>query len=337
MHDPKAQPLPPADASAAPGEWVDIRFTVEPSYAGWRLEDYLQEKLKRLPHARVRRMIRTAVHSEEEARGLRLKAETPVWPGLSFVVRRRFEEEPETPELAEGELFLDDWLLVLDKPAGLPIHPTARYHRGTLVSKVHARYGAGFAEPAHRLDRETSGLVVCGRTPEACRRLMQTFVSGRVEKEYLALCEGHPPSDAFLVDAPIAEGGEVVRIAVRIDPVEGRPARTRFEVLRRFTRGGAPFALLRCLPETGRQHQIRIHLHTAGFPLVGDKMYGPDPRYFDRFSRRCLEPEAWERLRLPRHALHAAGLRLPHPATGEVLTFRAPLPDDLQAFLDGAD
>jgi 23S rRNA pseudouridine1911/1915/1917 synthase len=104
-------------------------------------------------------------------------------------------------------------------------------------------------------------------------------------------------------------------------------------VLQRFVRGEAPFALVRCLPETGRQHQIRVHLQYAGFPLVGDKMYGPDPGYFDRFSRYCLEPEAWERLRLPRHALHAARLSLPHPLSGETVTFTAPLPEDLAGFL----
>jgi 23S rRNA pseudouridine1911/1915/1917 synthase len=103
-------------------------------------------------------------------------------------------------------------------------------------------------------------------------------------------------------------------------------------VERRFVRDGVPFALLRCFPETGRQHQIRVHAREAGFPLVGDKIYGPDPCYFDRFSKRCLEPEAWLRLRLPRHALHAARLELPHPATGELLVFEAPLPPDLSDF-----
>ncbi|HEX8438938.1 RluA family pseudouridine synthase, partial [Archangium sp.] len=221
------------------------------------------------------------------------------------------------------------------KPAGLPIHPTARYHKGTLVSLLRERFGEAFAEPAHRLDRETSGVVVCGRTTESCRVLGRLFVSRDVHKEYLALCEGHPPEDSFHVDAPIAEGTELIRIAVRIDPVQGKDSRTRFKVLQRFSRDGEPFALLRCYPETGRQHQIRIHLREAGFPLVGDKMYGPDPGYFDRFSRHCLEPEAWLRLRLPRHALHAARISFPHPGTGETVTFDSPLPGDLQDFIAG--
>ncbi|AKF79809.1 pseudouridine synthase [Myxococcus fulvus 124B02] len=318
-------------SDAAPEGFVDISFVVEPNYAGWRLEDYLGQKLRRMPRERLAGIILRGVRCE----GRRLKPSTPVYPGLAFRLRRPGSEEPETPTTLPV-VFQDEWLLVLDKPAGLPIHPTARYHKGTLVSILRERFGERFAEPAHRLDRETSGLVVCGRTTESCRVLGRLFVSRDVHKEYLALCEGHPPEDTFTVDAPIAEGTELIRIAVRIDAVEGKPSRTRFQVLQRFTRDGEPFALLRCFPETGRQHQIRIHLREAGFPLVGDKMYGPDPGYFDRFSKHSLEPEAWARLRLPRHALHAERIVFPHPGTGAEVSFSAPLPSDLADFIAGA-
>jgi 23S rRNA pseudouridine1911/1915/1917 synthase len=161
---------------------------------------------------------------------------------------------------------------------------------------------------------------------------MRAFQEGEVEKEYLAIVEGWPDLDRFSVEVPLSEGTPTIRIAVRVDP-GGRPALTRFDVLRRFLKGTDRFSLLRCSPETGRQHQIRVHLQWAGYPLVGDKMYGPDPGYFDRFSRHCLEPEAWERLRLTRHALHASRLSLPHPVSGETAVFIAPLPEDLAAFL----
>jgi 23S rRNA pseudouridine1911/1915/1917 synthase len=324
----------PADTAPVPDQppegYVDVPYVVEPNYAGWRLDRYLGEKIRRLTRARLHGIIERGILCEEK----RLKPSSIVYPGLSFRLRRPANNEPKTPtELPV--VFQDDWLLVLDKPAGLPIHPTARYQKGTLVSLLHERFGERSAEPAHRLDRETSGLVVCGRTTESCRVLGRLFLSRDVHKEYLAICEGHPSQDTFTVDAPIAEGTELIRIAVRIDPVEGKESRTRFQVLQRFTRDGAPFALLRCYPETGRQHQIRIHLHVAGFPLVGDKMYGPDPGYFDRFSKHCLEPEAWVRLRLPRHALHAAHIAFPHPGTGQPVTFDAPLPADLVDFIAG--
>ena len=310
-----------------PEDFVDVEFVVEPNYAGWRLDRYLCEKIRRLSRSRVQRIIQTSLICEK-----RLKPSSLVTPGLTFRLRRRAQAEPDTPTTIR-ELYQDDWLLVLDKPAGLPIHPTARYHKGTLVTLLRERYGQ--ADPAHRLDRETSGIIVCGRTTEACRRLMCAFVAGEVHKEYLALCEGAPREDSFTVDAPIAEGTALIRIAVRIDREVGKPARTRFEVLERFWRDGEPFSLVRAFPETGRQHQIRIHLSEAGYPVVGDKMYGPDEGYFDRFSRKTLEPEAWARLRLPRHALHAERIAFLHPGTGQEVRFEAPLPADLEDFRAG--
>lgn len=304
---------------------------VEPNHAGWRLDAYLAHKLPRLSAERRARVMRLGLRCE-----VPLKPSTPLWPGLVFFLRRPVREEPETPTDVR-EVHLDDWLLVLDKPAGLPLHPSARYQKGTLVGWLRETHGEGYADPAHRLDRETSGLILCGRGPEASRRLMRSFVAGEVEKTYLAICEGHPEADTFRIEAPLALGTEAVRIAMRVDPREGREAVTEVEVLKRFTRNDLPFALLRVFPRTGRQHQIRVHLGHVGHPLVGDKIYGPDPAYFDRFSKGVLEPEAWERLRLQRHALHAAELRLPHPGTREQVTFVAPLPEDLAAFLEARD
>jgi len=315
-----------SSSAAAEPSFVDVTFTVEPNYAGWRLDRYLCEKIRRLSRTRVQTILERSLVSDR-----RLKASTRVQAGMTFTLRRPAQVEPDVPEDIV-ELHLDAHLLVLDKPAGLPVHPTARYHHNTLVKLLERKHGPALrADPAHRLDRETSGLLVCGRGAEASRALMRAFQSGEVGKEYLAIVEGQPPG-SWVVDAPIAEGTAAVRIAVRIDRRTGKPARTRFVVEERFTRDGSPFARVRCFPETGRQHQIRVHAREAGFPLVGDKIYGPDPGYFDRFSRRCLEPEAWARLRLPRQALHAARLAFPHPATGARLVFESPLPPDLLNF-----
>jgi 23S rRNA pseudouridine1911/1915/1917 synthase len=314
-------------------ELVTVTYVVEPNYAGWRLDKYLCDKLRRLSRTRVQEIIENDLVFEK-----RLKPSTPVWPGLTFGLRKRVRREPTVPDVsALREVFLDDALLVVDKPAGLPVHPSARYFHNTLTGQLGVKYGPDFkADPAHRLDRETSGLVVCGRTLAANQGLMRAFSGGFVDKTYLAIVEGQPPRDEFEVEAPIAEGTALIRIAVRIDPVNGRYAKTRFVVERRFERAGEPFAVVRAFPETGRQHQIRVHAQLAGFPLVGDKMYGPDPGYFDRFSKHALEPEAWATLRLPRHALHAASLAFEHPVErGRPLRFDSPLPDDLAAFAAG--
>jgi 23S rRNA pseudouridine1911/1915/1917 synthase len=315
------------DFVTSPPNTVEVEFVVEPNYAGWRLDLYLREKIRRLSRTRVQSIIEKDLISDKK-----LKASSLVTAGLTFKLRKTVLEEPSTPTTFEA-LFEDEHLFILDKPAGLPIHPTARYHKNTLVTLLGERFPGAQPYPAHRLDRETSGVLVCGKTSEANRRLMRMFVRGEVKKEYLAICEGVPAQRDFTVDAPIAEGGEVIRISVRIDPVEGKPAQTQFSVERTFERDGSLFALVRCQPKTGRQHQIRIHLKHAGHPLVGDKIYGPDEGYFDRFSKNCLEPEAWARLRLPRQALHAARLQLKHPFTGQVLEMESPLPEDLKTFL----
>lgn len=319
-----------------------LTFTVEPNYAGWRLDKYLCVKIKRASRTRVQEIIENDVVYAKASGGdgdgrqpSKLKASTPVWPGLTFQVRRRVRDEPTVPDADQIEIvFQDDDVLVVNKPAGLPIHPTARYHHNTLVEQLKKRFGADFrADPAHRLDRETSGLLVCGKTLQACQRLMKSFMDGAVDKQYVAIVEGQPPLPEFEVDAPIAEGTEAIRIAVRIDHAEGRAAKTRFVVEKKFERDGAKFAVLRCFPITGRQHQIRIHAQHAGFPLVGDKMYGPDPGFFDRFSKHQLEEEAWVKLRLKRQALHAAVIEFPHPVTRAAMKFELPLPKDMGDFV----
>lgn len=307
-----------------------MHFTVEANYAGWRLDKYLSEKINRLSRTRIQAIIMRDLQSE-----VPLKSSTHVWPGLTFALRKRAALEPKVPSPEElRQLYVDEDILVLDKPAGLPVHPSARYQRNTLTAQIIAKFGFR-AEPAHRLDRETSGLIVCARTSAASRALGIAFQDGAVTKEYLALVVGWP-DDAFEVDAPISKGTEAVRIAVCIDPL-GAPAQTRFLCEARFSNADSRFALVRCFPMTGRQHQIRIHAAHCGHPLVGDKMYGGHPAYFDRFSKGLLTAVDWEALQLPRHALHAARLAFAHPRDKRPMVFSSPLPDDLAAFVGAAN
>lgn len=279
-----------------------------------------------MSRARVQKIIDEQLVSDRP-----LKASSTMVPGLSFAVRRKRETEPETPR-EFGVVYVDEHLLVVDKPAGLPVHATARYQVGTLVALARQRFG-GFAEPAHRLDRETSGLLAMTRTPEAAKLMERAFRLGEIDKTYVALVHGHPREDAFTVDAPIACGSVNVRIAVRIDHAVGRPSQTRFRVLRRIERESGPFALVEASPLTGRQHQIRVHAREVGHPLVGDKIYGPSDMIYDRFTRGECTDEDWRALLLPRHALHAAQLELTHPMTREALRLSSPLPADLSGFL----
>jgi 23S rRNA pseudouridine1911/1915/1917 synthase len=316
-----------------PAQVVRVTFTVEANYAGWRLDRYLQEKIRRLSRERIQRLIAHRL----EADGRKLKPSTRVQPGLTFALLKDAEPEPETP-LEFGVVHDDGALLVVDKPAGLPVHPTARYAAHTFTALAKARFPGRKVDPAHRLDRETSGLLACGAAPEHTRALKRAFANGRVAKTYLALAHGAPADDRFVVDAPLAlTGASVVRVRMHV-AADGLPSATEFEVLgRRLAPDGAPVALLACRPRTGRQHQIRAHLLHAGLPMVGDKIYGPDENIFDRFTRKALTDDDRARLRLPRHALHAFRLELPHPVTRAPVALESPLPADLAAFWESCE
>jgi 23S rRNA pseudouridine1911/1915/1917 synthase len=319
-----------------------LHFEVEANYGGWTLAEYVADKLKRpLAPALLDRLLRgrALIHRERE-----LLPETRVWPGLRFSLRKRSPgDEGEPPPVPV--VYEDDALLIVDKPAGLALHPTARYHVSTLTRALETRHRNQAGEkpdPAHRLDRETSGLVACGRGSVHTRALKAAFASRQVEKAYLALCEGDPPGEDFHVDVPLSVGTERIKVKVRPDP-NGMPAVTAFRVMERYRdANGRPLALLRCEPRTGRQHQIRAHLLTAGFPLVGDKLYGPDDEIFLKLAESggapaprgefddLITPHERRALRHFRQALHASELTLPHPVTGERLRFEAPIPEDLQ-------
>ena len=321
-----------------------LHFEVEPNYAGWSLLRYVAEKLRRpIDPALLDKILRgsSLVHGEPV-----LLPETPVWPGLRFALRKRSSgdqgEPPEIPVVYE-----DAALLVVDKPAPLALHPSARYHVSTLTYALETRHrnAAGHKpDPAHRLDRETSGLVACGRDPRNTKALKASFARREVEKSYLALVEGAPQGD-FDVDLPLAVGTPRVKVKVRVDP-QGMPALTVFRTERRYADAeGRPLALVRCIPRTGRQHQIRVHLCVAGFPLVGDKLYGPDEGIFLKLAESGHSPpprgefdplltqEEKRALRHVRQALHADELSLPHPSSGERMRFSAPLPHDLRKLI----
>ena len=210
----------------------------------------------------------------------------------------------------------DEHLLVVDKPAGVVTHPSAGHPEGTLVHGLLAHAIAGGQDPTrpgivHRLDRDTSGLLVVARSERAHRRLQRALRDRDVERHYLALVHGATPP-ALTVDRPIGRDRRV-RTRMAIDDAEGRAAVThvrRLEDLGRFTLADVRL-------ETGRTHQIRVHLDSVGHPVVGDRVYG----------RRQ------ETLGLERQFLHAARLAFPHPETGVPIEVESPLPHDLELAL----
>jgi 23S rRNA pseudouridine1911/1915/1917 synthase len=246
--------------------------------------------------------------------------------GASVVVDPGPEPGPPVaaePDVAFTVVHADDDVAVIDKPAGLVVHPGSGHATGTLAHGLVARFPevADVGEPdrpgiVHRLDRDTSGLLVVARTEAARRKLTAMLQARHVERLYLALVHGLPEADAGLVDAPI---GRSTRHPTRMAVTErGREARTGYEVERRWPEPGC--SLLRLRLETGRTHQIRVHLQAIGHPVVGDDTY-------DGGRKRPVA--------VPRLFLHATRLAFDHPTTGERLSFDSPLPDDLAEVLAG--
>jgi 23S rRNA pseudouridine1911/1915/1917 synthase len=223
------------------------------------------------------------------------------------------------PEVTFGVAYEDDHLLVVDKPAGLVVHPARGNRTGTLAQALAGR-AAGGEDPyragiVHRLDRDTSGLLVVAKSDEVHRALKALLAARRLGREYLCLVEGRPPARTGTIDAPIGRHRHD-RVLMSIDTDEPREARTHFEIERML--GEA--TLLRVTLETGRTHQIRVHMAAIEHPVCGDPQYGTAGEYG-----------------LARQFLHAARLAFVHPVTGEEIDVSSPLPADLAAALARAE
>ena len=225
---------------------------------------------------------------------------------------------------------------MVDKPPFLEAHPSKPNGRVTLWDGLrellaYELVNGGQVSLINRLDRETSGLTLVAKNKPTARAMCQQMEARRVEKEYLALVWGWPEMDTFAIDAPILRQGKREPSAIHLKQMvhpDGASARTRFRLEASFTletTNGYRFALIRAFPETGRMHQIRVHLAHAGHPVVGDKIYGPDEGCYLEFIRTGWTPELAARLLLPRHALHSTALRLPDAG----LAWQSPLAPDL--------
>ncbi len=317
---------------------------VDESHAGARLDRFLTAALPQLSRTRVQALIKNGQVSLCGA--TIVDAKYRVKPGERF--------ELVLPPVAETALageaiplevvYEDDALIVIDKPAGLVVHPGAGQPAGTLVNALIAHCGkslsgiGGVARPGivHRLDKDTSGLMVVAKTDQAHRALAEQFAdhgrTGELERGYLALVWGAPSKPHGRIDAPIGRH-QTSRTKMAVLPADkGRHAVTHWRIVETYGPGKEePVAsLLECVLETGRTHQVRVHLAHIGHPLVGDPLYG---RGFKSKLRKLPEGAQAKLSGLDRQALHAERLAFVHPATGTLLEFNSPLPDDLSEIL----
>ena len=338
--------------SGVPDNAIVRVLRVPPEDAGIRLDVFLSGALRNTSRTRAKRI---AEHSAFCPEGKRRKPSERLHAEDRIVLWRPPVDDAD-PEIELPIVYSDEHLLVLNKPPHLAVHPTARHHHATVTKMLQQRYPNERLRLVHRLDRETSGVLLIARGPEAERTFKMLFEgiapssvaplpdAGRgrrrgrgvvsaerqrlIQKEYVAICWGSPADG--LVELPLEpDPDNPLRVKMRVAKAgQGLRAQTEIEVMARCP----GYSLVRCSLLTGRQHQIRVHLAALGAPVVGDKLYGPDDRLLARAADGCLTEEDLQRLELPRHALHASCYRLEHPFTSEPLELRAPLSSDWASF-----
>ena len=322
------------------------QLPASPADAGERLDRFLMARLPGLSRSRLQALIRDGHLTEAEATirepGHRVK------PGLVYglAVPAAEPDQPSGEAIPLDVVYEDQELIVINKPAGLVVHPAAGHATGTLVNALIAHCGeslsgiGGVRRPGivHRLDKDTSGLMVVAKNDRAHRSLSEQFAAhgadGRMEREYVAVVWGVPERRIGRIDAPLGRKATARTKMAVVREESGRHAVTRYEVVEVFKGvGGKPVAsLVRCILETGRTHQIRVHMAHIGHPVMGDATYAAG----FAASRRNLGEEADAALEaLGRQALHAAVLGFEHPRTGKKMRFEAEMPGEMGRLVGG--
>jgi len=310
-----------------------VELSVEAGEAGCRLDAFLACRFPDYSRVHLRRVISAGGVQVDDRGG---KPAYRLKPGqrIRIVLPEIPRQSPRPENIPLDILYQDEYVAAVNKPPGMVVHPARGHWSGTLAGALQFHFGptlsteGGASRPGivHRLDRDTSGVILVARNDQAHFQLAQQFADRRIEKEYFALVCGGPPHDRDLIDCPIGFHPRVrEKMAAGRESAESRPAQTFYETLERFD----GFAAMKMLPKTGRTHQIRVHLHHVGCPVLCDRQYGGRSRITRGEIRRDDDPTVL----LDRQALHARRLRFFHPVTGEPLEIEAPLPADIAVVL----
>jgi 23S rRNA pseudouridine1911/1915/1917 synthase len=303
-----------------------IAIALAPAHAGWRLDRALADALPTLSRERLKVLVKSGALSAD---GVLLRDPASKVRGDEAFTLAVPEPEPAHNEAQDIPLvivFEDEHLLVVDKPAGLVVHPAAGNRDGTLVNALLHHCGGslsgigGVARPGivHRIDKDTSGLLLVAKTDRAHEGLSRQFADHSIERRYAAIVSGVPAKASGSVDAPLARSSFDRKKVAIVKDGRGKRAVTHWKV-RTALRDAA---LVECRLETGRTHQVRVHMASIGHPLLGDPVYGRAPKQRQR--------ELLARLGFRRQALHAEALGFIHPVTKARLSFESALPSDMQ-------
>jgi 23S rRNA pseudouridine1911/1915/1917 synthase len=305
---------------------IDVRL--EPAHAGWRLDRALAATVPTLSRERLKALIRSGA---VEAGGKAIRD-----PAIKVRGEEALRVAVPEPEPAHNEpqdipltiLFEDEHLLVVDKPAGLVVHPAAGNFDGTLVNALlHHCAGrlsgiGGVARPGivHRIDKDTSGLLVVAKTDVAHEGLAKQFAAHSIDRRYLAIVSGMPKTGGGSIDAPLGRSATNRKKIAIVEGHRGKRAVTHWKLLEVLR----DCALVECRLETGRTHQVRVHMASIGHPLVGDPVYGRSGKTHGKILKD---------LQFHRQALHATELGFTHPVTKHRLSFTSPMPPDMQELM----
>ncbi len=313
-------------------------FTADPAAAGLRLDQYLAQAIPDISRARVQLLIEAG---QVRVDGSPAKPKQKLKGGEAIEIEGEPHPEPlhaVPEEIPLDILFEDKYLAVVNKPAGMMVHAGAgttddERNRGTLVNALLFHMGAGKLSDVsgelrpgivHRLDKQTSGAILVAKDDSTHRKLGEMFSRRMVQKTYIALAHGRIAKDLTTITLPISRD-VIRRTRMTTRRADGRTAVSHVQVLERLATPFGAFTLVEVRIETGRTHQIRVHLQSMGHPVVGDTLYG---------APRVIRPEAGgEGMELPRNFLHAARLAFTHPKTGKGMEMEAPLPEELMSFL----
>jgi 23S rRNA pseudouridine1911/1915/1917 synthase len=317
-------------------------WTLDDGLAPDRLDRVLARLWSDLSRSRLQALIRDGRVSVDGAPVLDPNRKVAGGARIALAVPPPVPAEPRGEAIALAIVYEDDDLIVIDKPAGLVVHPAAGHESGTLVNALIAHCGeslsgiGGVRRPGivHRLDKDTSGLLVIAKNDRAHQGLAAQFAdhgrTGPLERAYLALVWGVPERLRGTVEAALARSLHN-REKIAVVPEErGRYAITHYDVIEPLPPAGSVASLVRCALETGRTHQIRVHMAHLGHPLLGDLVYGAG---YKTKANRLSEAQQAALKALGRQALHAALLGFEHPRTGEFLQFESPLPADMAALV----
>ena len=309
-------------------------LTVPDDAEGQRLDRYLAGVWPDYSRTLLAGMIRDGLVNVQGMKPAKIKPSLKLEPGQTVIVDKPKLEEPtlQPEDIPLTVIHEDEALIVINKPADLAVHPPKAGRGGTLANALLFHFKRLSPDPirpgiVHRLDADTSGVIVCAKDESAHFKLAKQFEERTVTKTYLAIIRGRMKEERGVIDKPIARHPDHYEMQ-RVHP-SGKSAVTEFEVLEQWKR----FSYLRLRPKTGRTHQLRVHLAAINHPIVGDRLYSKRPP-LTRSEVSGLKASPGEEPLIARQALHAASIEFTHPRSGEKVSFEAPLPDDIQRTLD---